>query len=218
MILSHRHRFIFLKTTKTAGTSVEISLSRFCGPDDIITPITPADEASRLATGGRGPQNHIGSGTVDDPDFFNHMSGELVRDLVGEAVWGSYFKFCIERNPWDRVVSYYFFRNRNRKEPPIPISRYIENPGVVDLQVRGSGIYMIDGEVAVDRIVRYEMLVDELEEIRKQLGIPEPLDLPWAKSSFRPPDATYRRVLSEIDIARIGQLFSREIELLGYQP
>lgn len=218
MILSHRYRFIFLKTMKTAGTSVEMSLSRFCGPDDIITPITPADEATRQATGSRGPQNHIGSGTADDPQFFNHMSGALVREYVGEEVWQSYFKFCIERNPWDRVVSYYFFRNRNKREPLVPISRYIEDPGVADLQTRGSGLYMIDDEVAVDRIVRYEALEDELEEVRLQLGIPQPLDLPRAKASFRPSEATYRRLLSDEDIDRVGRLFSREIALLGYRP
>lgn len=218
MILSHRYRFIFLKTMKTAGTSVEIALSRFCGPDDIITPITPADEATRRATGGRGPQNHIGSGTPDNPQFFNHVSGALVRDSVGDTIWRSYFKFCVERNPWDRVVSYYFFRNRNRSEPPIPIGQYIEKPGVADLQVRGSGIYMIDGEVAVDRIVRYETLEDELEEIRVRLGLSGPLDLPRAKASIRPAEATYRRVLSDANIARVADLFSREIALLGYQP
>ena len=43
MIASHQHRFIFLKTRKTAGTSVEIALSKVCGPDDIITEISPED-------------------------------------------------------------------------------------------------------------------------------------------------------------------------------
>ncbi len=31
MIISHRHSFVFVKTTKTAGTSVEIALSKHCG-------------------------------------------------------------------------------------------------------------------------------------------------------------------------------------------
>ena len=38
MIVSHGRRFIFIKTSKTAGTSVEMQLSKFCGPDDIVTP------------------------------------------------------------------------------------------------------------------------------------------------------------------------------------
>ena len=47
MIVSHKHKFIFVKTVKTAGTSVEIALSRFCGENDIITPIHPPDEELR---------------------------------------------------------------------------------------------------------------------------------------------------------------------------
>lgn len=43
MIISHAHRFIFIKTEKTAGTSLEIALSRYCGSDD-ITPFWEEDE------------------------------------------------------------------------------------------------------------------------------------------------------------------------------
>ena len=55
MIVSHKHKFIFLKTKKTAGTSIELALSRLCGPADVITPLT-ADRRG-AATGGRGAQN-----------------------------------------------------------------------------------------------------------------------------------------------------------------
>lgn len=55
MILSHEHKFIFLRTKKTAGTSIELALSELCGPDDIITPLTREDEARRAAR--RGAQN-----------------------------------------------------------------------------------------------------------------------------------------------------------------
>jgi len=40
MIISHRHRYIFIKTRKTAGASVELALVQSCGPDDIMT-LTP---------------------------------------------------------------------------------------------------------------------------------------------------------------------------------
>jgi hypothetical protein len=39
MIINHRYKFIFLKTRKTAGTSIESALSQFCDSNDIITPI-----------------------------------------------------------------------------------------------------------------------------------------------------------------------------------
>ncbi|NEP81684.1 MAG: hypothetical protein F6K39_28100 [Okeania sp. SIO3B3] len=45
MIISHKDKLIFLKIIKTAVTSIEISLSRFCGDDDVITLIYLEDEA-----------------------------------------------------------------------------------------------------------------------------------------------------------------------------
>ncbi len=38
MLLSHKYKFIFIKTKKVGGTSVEIALSKYLGEDDIITP------------------------------------------------------------------------------------------------------------------------------------------------------------------------------------
>ena len=61
MILSHKYKFIFLKTNKTAGTSIELALSKFCEAEDIITPVTPQDEELRRSLGHPGPQNHCPS-------------------------------------------------------------------------------------------------------------------------------------------------------------
>ena len=35
MILSHKNRFIFIRTRKVSDTSMEISLSQFCGEDNL---------------------------------------------------------------------------------------------------------------------------------------------------------------------------------------
>jgi hypothetical protein len=55
MILSHEHKFIFLRTKKTAGTSIELALFELCGPNDVITPLAREDEARRA--GRRGAQS-----------------------------------------------------------------------------------------------------------------------------------------------------------------
>ena len=39
MIISHRHKFIYLKARKVAGTSVEVALAKHCGDADIVTPV-----------------------------------------------------------------------------------------------------------------------------------------------------------------------------------
>jgi len=45
--VSHEHRFIFLKTHKTAGTSIEVFLERHVEPGAIVTPILPEVEGHR---------------------------------------------------------------------------------------------------------------------------------------------------------------------------
>ena len=52
-IVSHKFGFIFCKTRKTAGTSLEVYLGRRCGPEDIVTPILPPNPEHQ-------PRNHRG--------------------------------------------------------------------------------------------------------------------------------------------------------------
>ena len=47
MIISHKHKFIFIKTFKVSGTSMEIALSRHIGGKDILTPLNLERERER---------------------------------------------------------------------------------------------------------------------------------------------------------------------------
>ena len=58
-IINHKYKFIFIKTRKTAGTSLEIALSKFCDSGDIITIIKPEDEKIRKKLGYQGPSNNL---------------------------------------------------------------------------------------------------------------------------------------------------------------
>src|SRR6476661_3864555 len=98
MIISHRHRFIFLKRRKTAGTSLELALSEHCGPDDLITAVSPEDEATRRTLGFPGPQNHF----INGREVMNHHPASIAMAIVGPDKWSSYYKFTIERNPYDK--------------------------------------------------------------------------------------------------------------------
>lgn len=228
MIVSHEHRYIFLKTNKTAGTSVEIALSKFCGERDVITPVMPEDEALRAALGHRGPQNRdvpwtrwgvAGFGHLlikrKRPRFYGHMTAREARRYLGWAVWDSYFKFCFERNPWDRVISKYHWHFRDEKKPPF--AEFVRSRHVEHLIKKGRGVYTIDGAVVVDRVCRFERLQDELDEVRARLGLPGPIELPRAKGGQRADRRPYREVYDDASREIIARRFAYEIELMGYE-
>jgi hypothetical protein len=182
MIISHKHKFIFVKTVKTAGTSLELFLSQHCGPDDLLTPFdspierhqprnyegsaNPAFEILRLPFGPRSAWKCL---RADRRRFYNHMPAWVVRLRVPPAVWNSYFKFCVERNPWDKVLSHYHMHAYRvggalsleqyfaRGKFPINYPRYTDPSG---------------SRIIVDRVVRYENLTEELGEIFAHLKLP----------------------------------------------
>lgn len=230
MILSHEHKFIFLRTIKTAGTSVEIALSKFCGPRDVLTPMSPVDSETRRALGYRGAQNYwlpLHEHGLRDlarlvvrrkrtRKFYHHMTATEVRALVGDDIWNSYYKLAIDRNPWDRFLSFYHWRVRHRSPQPT-FRELVDEPEVMRLRQRGLDLYSIDGKVAVDKVCRFEHLAEDLEEVRLKLGLPEPLTLPHAKGNIRTDKRHYREVLDDHTRDRIATLFREEIRLHGYE-
>jgi len=228
MIVSHAHKFVFLKTKKTAGTSIELALSTLCGDDDIIPPLTEIDEAQRAS--GRGAQNWRKHGwwgsarpffqrrffkfTAEDYGFYNHMPAEQARALLNDdGAWRSYFKFAFERNPWDRQVSFYHHRYRRDSAPP-PFASFIK--GDRRARINNYEIYSIDGHVSVDFVGRFESLEDDLKHALRQVGLSFDQALPRAKTTFRKSSKPYRDYYDDDTRKIVGDWYTREIEFLDY--
>jgi hypothetical protein len=228
MIISHEHKFIFIKTAKTAGTSIEVFLSQQCGPEDIITPIAPPVE-------GHQARNHEQlvnpiSELVQQPEgllaalrnvfkrrkkFYNHMPAWLIQQRVPARIWNTYFKFCVERNPWDKVLSHYYMTTSRaggslsldqylaRGRFPINYFRYTDRSGA---------------KIIVDRVVRYENLMNDLAEVFAQVDVRFEGNLGVrAKSDYRTDYTPYQEVFNEDQRRIVEQAFAREIELHGYR-
>ena len=197
MIVSHRHRFVFVKTRKTAGTSLEVFLSGVCGDEDIVTPILPHVEPHRA-------RNYDG--------FFNHMPAAAIRDRVGRGVWDGYFTFCVERNPWDKTLSYYHMQ-RVRGGGSLTFDDYLRSEDFpVDFPA-----YTENGRLVVDRVLRYERLAADLTDVFANLGVPFPGTLNVrAKAEYRTDRRPYREVYTSAQAEVVRRAFAAEIAHFEY--
>lgn len=233
-IISHTHGFIFLATAKTASSSVEASLARYLGRKDwvrLTTDIGPIDHPF-LRTSGRTtswfPKESAFKSGLSRTGLFRplrlkkHSTAEHVLSIVGERIWDDYLTFAVERDPWDRFIS--LWRWRTRKDGRT-VDEFLEEyereflhpPKRQKLSIwRTWPIYAIGDEIAVDRVVRYENLEDELAEVLAQAGVEWDHWLPRLKSKFRQTDDRVAS-LTASQIERIGELCDREIEANGYK-
>lgn len=226
MLLSHLHRFIFVKTHKTAGTSTEISLCRYCGPDDVVTPIAPTDEEFREQLG-YGPRN-FGIPTSARPSkqaqfrqlsrmqwpqrkiFWNHITAAEIRQRAPEE-WDGYLTFTIVRNPWDTFVSRYFAQRRWKDELTL-------DQAIAEFDhATNWRICAIDDHVGVDLVLRFESLHQDIAAAMARLGIPFDGWLPRAKSDTGRNGLDYRDLLKPRHVEAIRRACRKEIEEFGYE-
>jgi hypothetical protein len=230
MIVSHKHRFIFIKTKKTAGTAIEAALSELCGPDDVITPYREESERDRK---GLAPQNYRIEHALKPkrpllrkllmrPEryyhpsvgFYEHMPAWRVRDYLGEEVWRSYFKFAFDRNPWDRQVSWYLYKTKSKwARPSFEHFMASRRRAFVD----NYGLYTIEGALAVDFLGRYERLEEDLNKALELAGVGQRVSVPRTNITPNKDEARdYRSYYAPETRALVAEWYRPEIALLGY--
>ncbi|UWS09452.1 hypothetical protein [Phaeobacter inhibens] len=167
MIICHPLKLIFIKTKKVGGTSFEIALSSYCDDGSIITPISPKDEESRRELGYPGPQNHQTQTWPDGNEgtqaFFNHMTAGQIRAAVPQDIWESYTKITIWRDPYDAIISRYYWERMDKRD--IPFDQFVGHFRSVLSENRR--IAPLTGPNSPDIFLRYE----HLEEDVNALGI-----------------------------------------------
>ncbi len=225
MIISHRHRFIFIKPKKVAGTSIEIALSRICGPEDVLTPLGAKDEKQRQMWSNLSAQNYrLSLWDMKRQDIFSliagkpyrfrkHMTAEQMRVHLTPKIWNDYFKFTVERNPFDKVVSLYYWRGGPEKYGTV--NDFLKNGGLRNC--KSYDAYSINEIVAVDKVYPFEDLDSMCEELSAKFDIDQPVEMPIfkAKSNTRKVKS-YKDIVDEEARELIEIAFAREIKLMGY--
>ena len=225
MIISHKHKFIYIKLRKTAGTSIEMMLSKICGENDIITPLGSEDEIRS--------REKIGEARNFKIPFRKHRKREIARLLLGyapayflehftaqeilnrldEEVWNDYYKFTFDRNPFDKAVSYYYWDGGDVKFGNI--REWIKQGGLRSMS--SYNLYSIGNRVVVDKIYKYEEMDAGLKHLTEKLGLNTPLKLPEyrAKGNYRKV-RDHREIIDPESKAMLEIMYARELALLDY--
>lgn len=229
VIASYQHNFIFLKTRKVAGSSIELYLRQFCGPDDIVTALMDYEEPLAREFGAREPtpiNQRLAFPWEMTPEKFKkmiawrqwprtsqwwtHQPAKYVRRQIGIRQWDASTRFTIVRNPWDRVISSYFWANRGA-------GRGESLDEIIAKSDENWRIYTIDNALAVDHVIRFENLLNDFGNVCEQIGIPRPDKLPFLKSGIRSNEVRPNTFLTAQQVERIAKVCHREIELFGYE-
>lgn len=236
MIASYLHNFIFIKTRKTAGTTVELTLAPLCGPDDIITPLGGNEEELRgngtplcrnfmadadlerkvirlMKKSDRQSRKKRRELIYNRSTYFQHSLASEAKEHLPAEFWQRAYKFTVERHPYERVVSKAYFKYREDE----PFHQRLDKV-VRERRYNNHQFYVIDGAVAVDEIIRQENLLDDLKRLGAKLGLAIPDELPRGKSHQRTDRRPAREILTEEQKRIVYEVCKTEFDLLGYEP
>lgn len=205
MIISHRYRFIFVRTRKVASSSLEVCLSALLTPDDFATPQTERDQGMKADGNTLKPRLFHGFTRHGLPLVISgHSALTKAYQLFGGRIEG-YRVIAAERDPWDRAVSVFYWSHRKTDMKSRPLDQqiaafraFVLRTGAPRslLQRLGLGshrfvsqraLYSIGGVSMVDNLLRFEALDQDLATLSADLGLDKPLSVKGitAKVGFR---------------------------------
>jgi hypothetical protein len=216
VLISHRYKFIYIKNFKVASTSVEAFFEKFCTePNKDYKASIESDE--RITEYGIIGHRCDGKHTV----FWNHIPLLELKNHVSEEVFKTYFKFCVVRNPYEKMVSlFHFFRG------PIDINHYksefekfVKDKYNYNTNDLGKTMKNKEDPPIFDFFIRYENLVQDIESVCKKLGI-EDYDLkklPTFRSECREKRMPYQYYYTEETKRIVYERHKIEFDYFGYR-
>jgi hypothetical protein len=239
MIVSYLHNFIFIKTKKTAGSSMEVALATHAGPDDIVTPMGQKEEVERIklypsayprnfSTDKAAEQRYLealkteklraikialrAANQASDVRTQRHDRAEHILEATGKEFWRKAYKFTIERHPYEKAVSLAWFERGRRQKFEDALDSVLRKN-----RYRNYDHYTLDGVVAVDFIIRYEHMNEDLQKVEERLGLPIVERLPRSNSRQRKDRSPAREVLTDSQKRIVQDTCREEFELMGYE-
>jgi len=198
-MISFQKRFLFVHVPKTAGNSIQ-SVLRDYSEDELVALRREQDGVERF--GLRNSKYKIKK----------HSTLAEYREALGNEQFRSLYKFTCVRNPWDRMVSYYFTPTQStetwdRKKFRRIISKAVSVADYLRLHVRDN-----DPFENINYIMRFENLANDFRTVCAALDI-SPTTLPQYNRSNR---EHYSKYYDDELRELVRERFAVEIERFSY--
>lgn len=211
VLISHIYKFIYVKNGKVGGTSTEGFFEKYCSDpatDYKLTQVVDEKVSKHGVIGARLQGKY--------KKWYNHMPISKVKEYLEPNIFNSYFKFCVVRNPYDKMVSLFHFEG-NKVDYNIinKFKNFCKN-----YTTNTTYIYSIDGTPICDYYIKYETLNDDIKKVCDILGITNfnlDTDLPKFNTTQRRVKIPYKHYYDEETKKIVYDKHKEEIEFFGYK-
>lgn len=218
MIVSHSHRFIFLRTEKTASTSLTSALETILDESDVIYRTFSGQWKKLMPVSPGGLKRKL-------PIVFGlhpHATARQARQVLGKRIFDSYFKFSVERDPWDRQLSLYSHRiyKEEKSKSLTDFDRDMKNwlwRTRYYTRLNNWAIYAIGNQIVADKVIKFNELETGLEQVFRELGIDGSIVLPHKRRSPSGDRLAYENYYSHETKDRVANWYKKEIENFGFE-
>tara|TARA_Y100000361_G_C11090234_1_gene306026 strand:- start:217 stop:882 length:666 start_codon:yes stop_codon:yes gene_type:complete len=216
MIVSHKHKFIFIHIPKCAGSSITQSIRDHLG---YKLDLSDAKKEDFLYF-----QNCYGNSN----DLQQHDEYAVIKKYFKKKNWNidEYFKFAFVRNPWARRVSQFEYAKRMYKEKKhewtfqwkdLSFKQHLEKNTDCQLNWISKEAYPLGSsgkhEIAIDFIGKTENIQNDFNVVCEKINFPK-IKLP-NKNKTEHKDYTEYYGWKEKQI--INNTCKRDIEYFGYK-
>ena len=196
-MLSLKNNFLFIHIHKTGGNSIQFALLPYA--DDHLEELPHSFKTKDFEVK-----------NAQFPTLRKHSSLRDYQQVLNETIFERLYKFACVRNPWERLISFYFSPHRGGQ--PWSREHFIEMmdlvPPASDMLITQDG----SSQVKVDFVMKFEHLSRDFEHVCKQIGLP-PIKLPHRNSSQR---RQYLHYYDKPLAALVEERYAADIECFNY--
>jgi hypothetical protein len=174
-----------------------------------------------------GKKNLLDSKYSSEQIFPDHLTALEMKRIIGSDNWGKIFSFTIVRNPWDRVLSMYFYRRIKKNIPENwSFSDYLYRLDNMEKHsnyfnyhgfILGASDYILDesDNILVKLIIKFEDRINGIKTVSEKLKVNN-LGIIHTQIS-KPVNLNYRSYYNNYTKDLIKKKYQKDIELFDYR-